>query len=396
MRFLRRLLVFASIFAGLLILVAVSVYVIFGRDVDPPNDADLLPVFRQVAAEENGFHLVDFTEEDLTGTDEAEELWELFVRGRDLDPMTEGSAEEGSDAPDSGDENVGEEAADDDFEPIFVEGWDEALARKIVADNAAYLGRLDDCLARPDFAIKVDDPADPDFGYLSAWRDLVSIVQLKTALLMLDEKPEAAIAECGKILRFGRRIQRSQGALHHGFYGNAIIVAGLEAIRGVLARSAPESDTLRRLADELGEYGVDSAALVDLIRGEYLLASSLVDSLLERPQWRTEAPEGSWFDRLFLRLTFKPQKTKQIIASEYRSLLEYCQSPGTQVQPPPEPELDVFNLRGAEVYSILSPTPWGPIYFRLVRGQDFFLRAHRLLLALRCHEMEQGSLPESL
>jgi hypothetical protein len=213
---------------------------------------------------------------------------------------------------------------------------------------------------------------------------------LKTALLILDEKPEAAIAECGKILRFGRSIQKAQGGWIHALVGTAFIGNGLEGIRELLERSDLETGVLRNLGDELHAYELNAEVIAEVIRGEYFWVSSLVDSLLEQPD-----PEVSWVDRLILRFTFKPQKTKQLLASAYRSLIECYQSPRTQVQSPPEPEFDVFNLRGAEVYSLLAPNTGTGIDY-LTHAQEFTLRAYRLLFALRRHEIENGSLPESL
>lgn len=142
----RRLFLRISIILGAaLVILAGATAIYLKMDEDPPDDADLILVRREVAPEDNGFRLVDFQSGDP-----------------DFVELPDGSKW-------------------DSCLP-YREEWDPAFARKALEDNARALARIDAALALKDFQVPPGLTADTKVPYFRIWRILSNLTEARIEL----------------------------------------------------------------------------------------------------------------------------------------------------------------------------------------------------------------------
>jgi hypothetical protein len=343
--------IFGGFSIGLLAL-AGSGWLWLTRDEPRPDDGDLALVRRVVADADNGFFAVDLKEADLYLPEDVRDACKPF--GKD---------------------------------------WSPAVARKVVEKNEAVLARIDEALARkdfqgPPFVVETKMP------YLLAWRMMADLELARIGLFFADGKEREAFDEALKLVRFGHRIEGGQGPMIHYLVGLAIKSRGMGAMRDLLPRTKLPADATRELFRVLGSFGADRALWSDSVRGEY---GMIVEGLDRSARGEEVAGERSWW----LRFGMRPNATRRLLSEMLRNLLhdaawerehlDYQDMLGDlEVAPKGNP----WNAAGRAIRN-----EYGNSFERFLMKaytEDFMAGATRLLLALKIHEAEKGTLPESL
>jgi hypothetical protein len=322
------------------------------HDEPPPDDSDLRQVRRVVADVDNGFLAVDLKEGDL---DFPKDVRDSCVP--------------------------------------FREDWNPAVAREVVAKNAAVLARIDEALARGDFQVP-PFVVETRMPYLLAWRKMADIELARIGVFIDESKEREAFAEALKLVRLGHRIQGAQGSLIQYLVGLAIKSCGLGAMRDLLPKTGLPAEALRAFPRDIEAFGADRASWSDTVRGEY---GAIVEGLDRTARGEEVAGERSWW----MRFGMRPNATRRLFAEMLRNLLHDAAWErenlnfddvlgDLEVDPKRNPRSAVGRTI-RNTYNNYFEHAFMKLYI-----EDFMAGATRLLLALKIHVAEKGALPESL
>jgi hypothetical protein len=338
------------VFLALLALVLAGGAWLVLRDESPPNDAHLRSYRRTVKEEENGFRLVDLKEQDV---------W-----------------------------NDGEEPDLDWSSATF----DQVRATVLIEKNQTVLEKVDRCLALPDFQVEVVEFVGP-YPYALAWRALGRVLAMRARLHMESGRPGDACEDGLRMVRFGRRIQSSQGSLIVYMQGTNMESSGLVSLMYAASRGDIPLDGLRCGIDVLAGERSHALWLKDALKAEYVGFSEVIDDLAE----------GKRVDFLKLsflrRALFKPNETKHLLCEDIGFLVSAASLPHHERVP-----LDAGKY---ETSGLGSLTGDGKVIAEHVvfRYESILTRADLLrfqnaatlsLLALQLARAETGALPASL
>jgi hypothetical protein len=216
----------------------------------------------------------------------------------------------------------------------------------------------------------------------------------------------AAVEDTLALLRFGRMVQGGQGGIVTYLIGSSLESMALGQARRLLSVPA-DAEVLRALPARLESFRPDAAVFRDTIRFEYTSSAAMLDApeLRARELGARADEQGGFRDRLrrrlFSRYLFQRNATKKMYADGYRAVASAGCSPGAGAG------LDAAatkrrlkwtfwkpNLVGRTLFAIAMPS-MGRVRYTVCRG-DAELSATQLLVALRAHQAERGTLPASL
>ncbi len=350
-----------------LMLAVVCVWVLYGRDISPPDESDFQTSDGLVADATNAFFDLDFEPDAIRGTERDEDIeddWELFdyVEAYDLRfPLRQADDE---------DAELGA------FDPSVE--WDAEVVRGIVDERATYLDTLERALEKKEFVVRLDDPSDQ--YSLVEWRDLAFLLRLRIRLHLVRNDVKAAADDALLLARFGHRIAYS-GPYLWLLVGIGIESQGFEDIWRILALADTPKEQCEEIRDRLRSFAFDRERLREIWAKEYQWATLLIESELG----------DAWF--------YHPNRTRARLLRAYRIQRDWMQSPHWT---PPSGEGTIAELRttgvanwlnwaGEQACALLLTEPSPGLWTR-----DFDLRATRLVAALRLYDLEHDGLPETL
>ncbi len=381
MRQLKAFLKGIAILAALLLVVVSAAWFFIGRDSAPPADGDLQLAPRNIPSGENGFHDIDLAKEAVYCPEAIEDLIAVFERET---AALLGESFEEEEPFDSGGDGVLQE-------------WDEAVVREILEKNASNFEKLERSLQCKDFLVPPakDNAMDMDFSYLTGWRRLAEAAHFRAVALFRQGEEAEAFNESMKLIRMGWRIQGARGALITGLIGHSVGLLGLDLLEKFLGRTTLEAAELRKYLAELKALEIDSRMLSDILKAEYEYCSYFIRLYNELPSdilSQDDLYQEEWF---LFRFSFKPQRTRGLVADAVRVVLGNVSLPYKDWKPLPAAQENIFNRGGKVIYDMVIPS-FEVTLKKLALGQPFQMRSHRVLLALKCHNLENGSLPEKL
>ncbi len=333
----------------------VGTWIYLTRDEAPPDVSDLMLQRRQVA--DNGFRFINFSAGDVVIPDD------LIQESEPFDIQD----------PEAG---------------VFLP-WSLSKARKTLETNAHHLRAVDQALARQDLILPLQATLDEDVPYLIEVRNLSRLfVQHARVFVERDKGPEA-LETAMKMVMLGDRMERGQGMLREQLVALAVKNMGLKTIANVVAWADLDVKTLRACIAELDPYQTDPVRFEACLKAEF----SVMATTAERA---ARMPTGGLLCR---------NATKRLIADGFRALIENVKRPHwerQEVEAYSIPFSDggrrhprhFYNIPGRLIFNVMVP----PISDSLLTHDNAFVMfgGTRILLALRCHVLEHGELPESL
>jgi hypothetical protein len=268
---------------GITAILGMTIYLLW-RDELPPEDADLRNYRRDVKDEDNGFRLVDLSEDDIAWPSDAEE--DLLVN-------------------------------------CISTTFDVKKAAEIARSNAWWIDKIDAALERREFQVDDEDMKVPR---LLGWRRMAYVLTSRSRLHIEEGRPEEAYEDAMRVICLGSRFQRARGTLIEFLVGAAVQGVGNHRLVHMAIHGELPVQVLRRGMDELGPE-IRRNGLADSLRAEYVYMSKMFDNA------------QVILDKSLPRFFFKPAQTKRLLAEKIRSLIE-----ADSTAPPARKPLDLSDL----------------------------------------------------
>ena len=382
-RVVKRILKWAGIVLGVLLLVLIAVAIIYSVDEAPPNDADLRIARLNVPDEENAFTYFRRAAEKLSWPEERKDELTSFIEGK---------------------AKYADEPNESDASAQQAEPWDAKLVDDLLAKNDEVFGLMNKGLA----CSKMEWPKVESFGasepYMLPLRDIGHAKALRSISLMKAGKPREAIDEALSTIKLGHMVGQSGGHLLVSVIGGTTGIDGYQCLNRILGKVECDDKLLRNLDRALETMKPDKRAMTKALKCEYALVAQMIDEKKNGELSRRETGKRRPTPGFLLR----PNATKRVIAQSYRQQIEnlsrmpsdyivtevekmrlYYRTPRGTVRLCLEP-----NFVG-KVISVMLGRP-GDQLQTLLREQLARHSTTRLMIALKRCKMKTGSLPDTL
>ncbi len=373
----KMLLVCCAFCLRLLKWIGIAVFVVFMAaftvltlrpDAPPPEDADLRIAFEATAEDENA--------------------WYFFKLAGDCVVVPEGREESYTyrHLLDEGDKST----------------WNSEFAARVVEENDAPRVHLARGLACP--GCRVANPFDFDtiFGDVKGFREVARVSTVRGRWLLEQGESREAVAQLLQVVRVGSRIQASGGPMICYVSGVLHKQVALRELRRALAAPGLDGLFLRRMLEDLADCGASVEALTNVYKLEYWWAVANLDD----PNFgaRAESESTKTGKRRGKTLLYKPNKTKRLVARTVRLMIESASETYADAELPDvahelsSPWSLRYYLNGNAVGIITHDMLMGavPTTHLLKCRENCAVAATRILIALRCYQLDRGKLPETL
>ena len=357
-----------------LIYFAVVIYVkILGRDIPPPNTADLVLEREALNAEQNAFtYFVAATNSLYWPTNTS--LITDYLDGKPVD---------------------------------------DALIQQTISSNRVMLVELEKglgcqrCLAPEVVSIDSDTP------YLSPWRSMGRIMAIKARRDRLEGKYSEATRTCTSLLRFGDIIQKDAQCTIHYLVGLSVIDIGFTQAQDLARDVAIPPQELIRLTDALAHIVPFDHGFIRAIKSEYRAIANTIDQFQSGKldigeiisfsgQTRTSKFSHCQFQSGYM---FQPNRTKQSLADTYRGMIRNATLPFANMTLLISKE--GLDKRKSTLSLMTRPNAMGKILFGFMIPamdnqserrcrMDGDLAATRLVVACNAYIKKEGKLPDDL
>ena len=351
----------------ILIIILLGLALLIARaliDAPPPNDADLLITYEDIPDEENAVTYFNLAAERLRWPEDPDQE-------RRLDHV------------------------------LDEDGWDQALADEILAENDGIFDLIEIGLACSFFQVPEITDYDTLLPYLQPWRILTKLAAIRAEHLFRQSKEKEALDQVVTLIRFAKRTQDGHGCLMNYLVGIAIKEVAQSQLIRMLARTTLSHQVLSSYIHRLDDGGASEEGLADAFRVEYRCAVAYVDGVGSgRPAMMKFIYKHALLKRLFV----KPNKTKRRLAEAYRTLMANVPKLYSK-----RAQLEISKPRGAFEWArvVLSGNFGGSVaYGNLMSGLPRFhaskcrencaIAATQILIALKCYKLEHGELPDTL
>lgn len=356
-------------FVGLLIVTGL-VLVMFGLFTDgkPPNTSDLIPKRIPIADSENGFLLLRNIG-PLVHWDRNEQTSKDWLQGKN---------------------------------------WDQAKVDELLSQNREALARLDRALALPGFQFEEMKSIDQKVEYLTPIMDLWRVKNLSAISRWRQKKEHTAIEESFQTLELGHRILNGGGVLIHFLVGIAVETNALNNFsRFASDASLQQIGELKSAILRLETYADHTDSLINAMKAESVGFTKIIGDITSRRlslanMSITPAPP---LDNMSMRLLFQPNNTRILFAETYRQII--MEAPLIYDKAEKEPGwLKTYKTKSS-MERLLSPNAAGNMLCAIAMSPVISIvskkcritaqvRMTQVLLAVRCHWLEHGKLPDTL
>ncbi|MBI4583937.1 MAG: hypothetical protein HY717_07935 [Planctomycetes bacterium] len=232
------------------------------------------------------------------------------------------------------------------------------------------------------------------------------LVSCRQRLLFESGNEKEALQEAVKLIRFGHRIENSQGPLVNYLVAIAIRATGVQDLRRWLRRTGVVIEDLKPLIEEVGRYPVSAGAYGENLKVEYILLVGALDQAADGNLQELQMGNLGLGGYIVTRKPFlKPQETKRLLVEDMRQMIENGSKVAVERKAiefekkygPMEGYKSVKSLNngvGKIILGFLLPTLWHSVLEK--DKAEFYMAALQAELALRCHRLARGRLPESL
>ncbi len=276
--------------------------------------------------------------------------------------------------------------------------WNPELAATALARNQKALAMLDAALARPELQVP-EFEWDSELPYLRDWRQLSQVARIRANMLFRSGKELEAFDQATSLVRFGNRMQTSQGELLHYLVGLAVKAQALAEMRRWAAQTRFNPEQLVKMVEELRSLRGDGSALAVTLKLEY---QRNLKMLADMRAGKLKGPDaGVPIPRVPFLPIYSASQTRHLFATTTRAVVSSINVPNNKANSP-----DLEQRRGI-VGLILRGNLVGEMFHGLTmpsvvsvigkKSQESVqLEATRLTLALRAYQLKNGRLPEDL
>jgi hypothetical protein len=284
------------------------------------------------------------------------------------------------------------------YELVKATNWDSAFAAKALANNQQALQLLDKAMQMPSLQVPEVQMLQ-ELPYLSGWKRLSQVALIRANATWRAGRELEAFQQAMALVRLGRRMQESKGAVLHYLVGTAVKAQGLSWMRARAHSTRLTPQQLAGIVAELEAIPSGSTALAETLRVEYQMqVKGLADLRAGRLQ---PGGEVGRFVPIKLLPVYNHGKTKRLFANATQGLIESADLPYAKAKLPnfdtrPSPAKIILsgNLAGEVFYWMTMPATMVVIKKRCQESVD--LQTTRLLLAMRAYQLKHQRLPDSL
>lgn len=252
---------------------------------------------------------------------------------------------------------------------------------------------------------EVNDIEDDIYG-LGDWRNIARVMTAKARRDRLAGRYDAAVDECAALLRFGALIQKDAETIVHYFVGLSILDLGFEQARDIAGDAAIPGERLSALSEALAGLGPFDKGFIRGMKGEYKVVANAVDRFKAGKFDEESGMHFSWPKKLLIfGYLFQANRTKLYLAGFYRNMIGNATVCYADITPYVGEDMPdsffgkfAFMVRPNAIGKILSGL-WlsSPEKFNEKRCRsESHLAAARLVVALNAYEKTEGALPGDL
>lgn len=345
---------------------------IWSRDIPPLDDSDLWLTKVEIPKEENAFHYLYQTGQELYLPPEKMEIFEK---------------------------------------------WDSELAKRLIKNNKEVFPYFKKATKLPYFQIPgLQDPKNVGFETLlpglGKARNIARLNSIKANYLLRQGEEREALSLTLKIIEMGQMLQDGPRAVWMNYLvGLAIKEIGFHRLRAMIADLTLSPEILKDYLVKLDQFEANEEGLIRAMKMEYIMFANLKTKeewgklkveKEEIPRWiRVPLSKFDWL--------YKPNQTQGLLAESFRSFINKVKKDYYYEMRPTDEflvsgffceERDLIqlafieNMIGKILHDMMIPAFDRALEFKHL--EDFSVRGTQLLLALRAHQIETGKLPFSL
>ena len=383
-------------------------------DEPPPDDADLLPDRAEVPDDRNAFTLYaqalevlqwpGYTPPPRQGDEEStggpDVLADGKISGEELEVLI---AEAERKEQDPAARAIREK--DERLQGMVGgETWDEALAGEVLEANRETFRLIDEARSRAAFQLPAIRDFAADAPGLSGFLSLSHAVCLRIQDRFREGDEAGAFEEAVALARLGHRIQCGGGTLVTCLTGSAVQRIGHNLFADLVSRTSLPAERLAALGRRLKEFEDAGPGFADSLRGVYRMCVNTLDDLRRGVIGIDGTGDGGKTPTpIPTNWTFKPNQTRRLFAEWYRPAVAACGMHRANVHlPDPHAALEAKgflgrlgeNAVGRTLVHLMMPATKAFIQ------QKCWMQTHgamvRTLAALRCYQMDHGTVPAAL
>lgn len=349
----------------ILMLAMVGSFLWISRDESPPDDKDLRLERPNIPKQDNGFYHLNFSIGDVCLSEPND--------ARTICKMVDG------------------------------EVWDEDLYIKATKKNEEVLELYRKAMNCEYFRVEAPYHLELFPDYLLQWHSLECLFVLRARHHFRNGREMKAFEAALDLARFGQKVQNAGGGFDTYFSGSRKKDKARQLIQEFLKRTTLDSEILRGHGQELRRYRFETQAYVEMLKADYMLWCAIFDALAGEGLPATGGDGKEYVERHRWGYSFKPNQTKKLVARLYRVAIEnvdkiYAERTDIDSLPfiPRHNDIKWFTVnrkgKGWAEDTRLALN----ISDRMVFKQRISWLATELLVALKCYQIDNRRLPDSL
>ena len=355
----------SRIIRALIIIIVILALVYITHDEAPPNDADLRLVPIDIPQDENAFTWFREAGQKLSPD-----------TGKDLD-FFYGCCVDTGDAI----------------------ARDPKLMEDVVRKNAESIDLVKMGLACSRIESLLPERYPYKAPHMAQWGRLARVMSLKAIALARAGDDREAMDDLLDLVAFGHKVAKCRGGSLHYLTGVAISQIGYRALGQALPEIDLPPDALMQYASKLAAMADGDEALADALRADYMRDIQQTDDMLDGKL----IVDGKRVPKQRLNFLFLRNATKRLHADIHRTAIRNIGRKPDQYEVSrteltsrkmEHSKIPRKNMIGLMLASFLAPS-LDKICLHGLEARAGNAMA-RLLIALRCHHMKTGTLPESL
>ncbi|MCL4181271.1 MAG: hypothetical protein KJ072_26455 [Verrucomicrobia bacterium] len=208
------------------------------------------------------------------------------------------------------------------------ETWDSSRVAAFLDENQETLHQFESALAYDRFQVPPPQSAVEDYEYLSNWRCLATVALIRAEDQFRRGEEAEGFRAALEVVRFGHRLQESDGTLIHYWIATSIRHQALDRIRWMTARTTLPPETLIEFVRALEPYASSTSGLVNALKTEYKLAKEFLAEMAQgRIPTETNSPLDQVAFRFGSRLFLNVERSRDRLAELCRTSLADLERP---------------------------------------------------------------------
>ena len=279
--------------------------------------------------------------------------------------------------------------------------WDDALASTILASNRDALAGWDAAVKLPDLQVPEVSTADDLLPYLSDWKKLAQLAEVRENVLLHNGQDKEAFDKILDHVQLGQKMQNAHGRLIDYFVGTAVHSMGLSQMQHWVGKTHLTPNQLKDYIHQLGlDPDAEGAAFANTIKTEYQFQIDMLDAMRQGKITNSDPTDFHPHPSRLLPL-FNFSQTQALFAKDDLMLVKAAPHHFNEAKLPDmdsRPSLVAMFLSGNGIGQILHYMILPAIIPSLAKKSqsDVQLQATRTILALRAYQLTHGKLPPDL